>query len=154
MCEKLNNLCVSNVKCFVIQKAWIILPVDSFVPQVFISFFRIIRCKVLAMIISSGPSCSKGWIVLSSDSIIRNSKSFGVTYGGAPTAVECWNYLMVLINTFGAWIITFGAYFILLLVTRKFHSIKLICRNQYSLFSHVKKPAYTVNQKSELYTDV
>ena len=33
---------------------------------------------------------------------------------------------------------------ILLHVTREFHSVKLICRNLYNLFSHVKK-AYTAN---------
>ena len=30
-------------------------------------------------------------------------------------------------------------------VTREFHSIKLICRNLYAIFSHVKK-AYTANE--------
>ena len=33
----------------------------------------------------------------------------------------------------------------LLHVTQEFHSIKLICRNLYAIFSHVKK-AYTANQ--------
>ena len=33
----------------------------------------------------------------------------------------------------------------LLHVTREFHSVKLICRNLYAIFSHVKK-AYTANQ--------
>ena len=36
---------------------------------------------------------------------------------------------------------------ILLHVTREFHSVKLICRNLYAIFSHVKK-AYTANQNS------
>ena len=34
---------------------------------------------------------------------------------------------------------------ILLHVTQEFHSVKLICRNLYAIFSHVKK-AYTANQ--------
>ena len=33
----------------------------------------------------------------------------------------------------------------LLHITREFYSIKLICRNLYALFSHMKK-AYTANQ--------
>ena len=33
----------------------------------------------------------------------------------------------------------------LLHVTREFHSLKLICRNLYAIFSHVKK-AYTASQ--------
>ena len=33
----------------------------------------------------------------------------------------------------------------LLLVTREFHSVKLICRNLYAIFSHVNK-AYAANQ--------
>ena len=33
----------------------------------------------------------------------------------------------------------------LLHVTREFHSVKLICRNLYAIFLHVKK-AYTANQ--------
>ena len=33
----------------------------------------------------------------------------------------------------------------LLHVTREFHSVKLICRNLYAIFSHVKR-AYTANQ--------
>ena len=36
-------------------------------------------------------------------------------------------------------------YWNLLHVTREFYSIKLICRNLYAIFSHVKK-AYTANQ--------
>ena len=36
-------------------------------------------------------------------------------------------------------------YTYLLHVTQEFHSIKLICRNLYAIFSHVKK-AYTANQ--------
>ena len=36
-------------------------------------------------------------------------------------------------------------YIYLLHVTREFHSVKLICRNLYAIFSHVKK-AYTANQ--------
>ena len=36
-------------------------------------------------------------------------------------------------------------YMYLLHVTREFHSVKLICRNLYAIFSHVKK-AYTANQ--------
>ena len=39
----------------------------------------------------------------------------------------------------------FCMYIILLHVTREFHSVKLICRNLYAIFSHVKK-AYTANQ--------
>ena len=38
-----------------------------------------------------------------------------------------------------------SVYCSLLHVTRKFYSMKLICRNLYALFSHVKK-AYTANQ--------
>ena len=38
-----------------------------------------------------------------------------------------------------------GSYRNLLHVTREFYSIKLICRNLYAIFSHVKK-AYTANQ--------
>ena len=36
-------------------------------------------------------------------------------------------------------------YVILLHVTREFHSVKLICKSLYAIFSHVKK-AYTANQ--------
>ena len=36
-------------------------------------------------------------------------------------------------------------YIYLLHVTLEFHSVKLICRNLYAIFSHVKK-AYTANQ--------
>ena len=38
-----------------------------------------------------------------------------------------------------------NAYPSLLHVTREFHSVKLICRNLYAIFLHVKK-AYTANQ--------
>ena len=38
-----------------------------------------------------------------------------------------------------------SSYVLLLHVTREFYSIRLICRNLYPIFSHVKK-AYTANQ--------
>ena len=38
-----------------------------------------------------------------------------------------------------------STYSFLLHVTREFHSVKLICRNLYAIFSHVKK-TYTANQ--------
>jgi len=38
-----------------------------------------------------------------------------------------------------------GGYRCLLDLTREFHSVKLICRTLYAIFSHVKK-AYTANQ--------
>ena len=80
------------------------------------------------------------------DSILCQDCSLALS-GGKRKNKENFNKEQHIVQVIFVWLLChqYGPYIILLHITREFYTVKLICRNLYASFSHVKN-TYTANQ--------